>query len=105
MSVGLKYFTESLVVGTVSRYDLLVAELVPDRRIVLISESGIITFTSEYELIDGADGGTEVTCVLRFAFKNFVLNMARPAIESMAKSRMQTDLELLNLMMAEGGIR
>ncbi len=103
MTEGLRYFSESTVVGQVSRYDLLVSELIPDRRIVLLSESGMISFRATYDLADNAEGGTDVVCVLKFAFENFVLHLARPAVESMAKARMQADLEMLSIILSNGG--
>jgi uncharacterized protein YndB with AHSA1/START domain len=102
MTEGLRYFTENTVAGTTSRYDLEVKQLVPNRRIVLVSEAGLISFTAEYDLDDIPEGGTLVTCQIRFRLQNFVLNLARPAIESMAKARIQADLEGLNIILAEG---
>jgi uncharacterized protein YndB with AHSA1/START domain len=103
MSEGLRYHTENLVVGSVSRYNILVNELVPDERIVLVSESGLISFRMTYQLSDQDDGGTKVVCILKFAFENFVLNLARPAVESMAKARIQSDLETLKTILSNGG--
>ncbi|MDF2461672.1 MAG: hypothetical protein K0S68_1075 [Candidatus Saccharibacteria bacterium] len=102
MTEGLRYYTENTVAGTVSRYDIEVTELIPNKRIVLVSETGMITFTADYDLVDAPEGGTHVTCRLRFKFRNFVLNLARPAIESMARARVQTDLEGLNIILKEG---
>lgn len=103
MTQGLRYSTENMIVGQISRSELLVSELIPDERIVLVSESGLISFRAVYELRDNATGGTDVVVVLKFAFENFVLNLARPAIESMAKARVQADLEMLNVILNTGG--
>jgi hypothetical protein len=95
MQVGLTYDTKSRVAGRINAAHVEVMNLVPDEAIELRSKAGIIQFGAEFRLDDAAGGGTNVTCALSFKFRNFIMDLARPAIEGMARDRVRHDLETL----------
>lgn len=99
MEPGLKYETRSRVAGRINAAHVEVANLVSDREISLRSKAGIIHFEAMIVLEDAARGGTDVTCILHFRFHNFVMDLARPALEGMARDRMKHDLETLAQML------
>lgn len=95
MTTGLHYQTESALVGdAVQRAEIEVVKLVPNKYVELNNEAGLIAYRVTYDLSPLANG-TMLTCTVQFDVRNFVLNLARPAIESMARSRLQGDLETL----------
>lgn len=95
MHEGLSYETESVVAGHTIRSRIEVVRLVQNRAIELDNKSGAITFRALFELTELQPGQTRVVCNLQFGFQKFVLDLARPAIESMAQARLRGDLEAL----------
>jgi len=95
MHEGLEYETESIAAGHTIRSHVEVVRLVQNRVIELDNKSGAITFRALFELTELQPGHTQVVCNLQFSFQKFVLDLARPAIESMAQARLRGDLEAL----------
>lgn len=96
--VGLQYTTKSTVAGQVNVSKVRVVRMVPHEVIELASETGLIAYRVSFQLKEQGPGTTEVVCVLRFEFRNFVLVLARPAIEAMAEARVRGDLQALRAM-------
>jgi uncharacterized protein YndB with AHSA1/START domain len=101
---GLQYETESVVAGHIIRAQIQVGRMIPDEVIEVANAAGAIRYEAMYLLRDAGDGGTVVQMVIHFRFRNFVLDLARPAIEAMAHSRLQADLEMLRLVMGDGSV-
>jgi ribosome-associated toxin RatA of RatAB toxin-antitoxin module len=87
--------------GKVNASEAEVVKLVPGKTIELVSYSGLIAYRATFTLMPKGAHATEVTCVLNFEFKNFVLNLARPVIEGMAEARIRGDLETLRVLISE----
>jgi hypothetical protein len=102
MREGLRYETRSLLVGHANLSKVEVTRLVPGEEVELMSESGLIAFRVVFILREVAEETTEVICTLRFEFQNFVLDLARPVIESMAQVRVRGDLETLRILLLRG---
>ncbi len=99
MRVGLQYETKSRVAGWINVSQIKVVRLDRAEAIELRSASGIIHFDATFALADAEGGGTDVTCTLEFRFKNFIMDLARPAIEGMARDRVNHDLKVLAEML------
>jgi hypothetical protein len=95
MHIGLEYITTTKVLGQVNKSIVRVAEMVPDEAIVLVSDRGLITYRAVFELRFLTHTSCSVICNLRFQFSSLVINLARPAVESMAETRIRSDLEAL----------
>lgn len=95
METGMQYETRTNVAGHVNEAHILVVRLLPHKEITLRSAAGIIHFDATFELKDDPDGGSTVTCELAFRFRNFVMDLARPILEGMARDRMKHDLQTL----------
>lgn len=102
MQPGLTYDTKSRVAGRINAAHVEVVSLIPDELIELVSKAGIIQFEAVFRLDDALSGGTEVTCALHFRFRNFVMDLARPAIEGIARDRVRHDLETLAGVLCAG---
>jgi uncharacterized protein YndB with AHSA1/START domain len=99
MQEGLRFQTESMVAGgMVNASEAEVVKLVPGKLIELVSYNGLVAYRATFTLMPKGTGATEVTCVLKFEFKNYVLNLARPVIEGMAEARIRGDLETLRAL-------
>ena len=99
LTEGMKFKTESTAAGRVNKSEVLVTRLIPDQEIELVSETGLITYRAVFKLGPVEPNSTEVLCVLKFEFNNFVLKMARPVLESMAQARVKGDLEALRALL------
>jgi uncharacterized protein YndB with AHSA1/START domain len=100
---GMRFRVESLVAGgRVNVSDIEVTQLVHPELIELVSNTGVVRYRVTYELRKYGVDATEVICVLRFEFKNFVLDLARPVIEAMAATRIRGDLETLKIILGDG---
>jgi|SRR6185369_10583715 len=102
MEVGLRYKTETTVAGHVNISEIEVVRLVPEAEIELEGHSGLISYRCVFLLKKQSAETTEVVCSLRFEFRNFVLDLARPVIEAMAQARVRGDLEMLRALLADG---
>jgi uncharacterized protein YndB with AHSA1/START domain len=100
---GLRYTTESVVAGHVNVSEVEVVRLVPNEEIELVSKSGLVAYRAVFTTYELTSKSTEVVCTLRFEFRNFVLDVARPVIEAMAQSRVRGDLEMLRALLTEPG--
>lgn len=100
LALGLKYETETQVMGHKQISRIEVVRLVPDKEIELINDAGLISYRLLFRLIEHSPGETELVCVVRFEFNNLVMELARPQIEAMAESRIGTDLENLRARLA-----
>jgi carbon monoxide dehydrogenase subunit G len=100
MTVGLHYETKSVVLGRTTVAAVEVTQLLENRVVKLRSDTGEIPFSAHFELKPKASGGTTVTCTLEFELAGLALTLARPAIESMAKSRVRGDLEMLRAILS-----
>ena len=99
MRPGLKYVTRTKVAGRINESHVEVVRLVEGREINLRSSTGMIMFEASFVLADVEGGGTNVTCRLEFAFQNFVIQLARSAIEGMAQDRVRRDLTRLDALL------
>lgn len=98
MREGQHFHTESIVMGRVNRAEVTVVRLTPNREIELRSQTGLVSYQAVFSLAAVA-GGTQVTCGLQFELRGLILDLGRPVIESMAKSRVQADLQTLQLLL------
>ncbi|HSX01995.1 MAG TPA: SRPBCC family protein [Candidatus Saccharimonadia bacterium] len=101
MREGLQYETETVVAGRVNRATITVVRLVPNEEIELISHGGIIVYRADYKLVATGPRQTRVTCRLKFEFRNFMLELTRSTIESMARARIGADLAALRALLAD----
>lgn len=92
MYPGLRYQTRSRVMGQINAADVEVVNLVPNELVRVKNESGLIGFDAVFLISEEEGGRSKVTCRLAFKFHYAVMNLARPAIESMARDRIQNDL-------------
>lgn len=90
---------ESIVGGKPVISNLEIARLVPHQSIEMINNSGIISYRLMYELLSHSANETELICMLQFTFKNFAMDIARPAIEAMAENRIRGNLESLRILL------
>jgi ribosome-associated toxin RatA of RatAB toxin-antitoxin module len=95
MQVGLEYTTKSSVLGKINKSTVRVVEMIPDESIVLDSLAGLIKFRATFQLRELTPGSCALTCSLKFEFSQAVFDLARPVIESIAETRIRTDLEVL----------
>lgn len=98
MSPGLVYETETIVAGRPNTSRIEVVRMIPDKEVELVSNSGLVGFRAVYHFVGRGAHETELICELNFAFHNFVLNLARPVIESMAEARIRGDMEMLRAL-------
>jgi uncharacterized protein YndB with AHSA1/START domain len=101
MHEGMRYVAESVVAGHSTRAEIEVVQLVPDREIELVNKAGAIAFRVLLQLHEIGRRQTRLECHLELKFQNFVLHLARPAIESMAQARFRGDLEMLRAMIEQ----
>ena len=101
MHVGLEYNTTTKVLGRVNQAKVRVAEMAPDEAIVLVSNSGLITYRAAFQLRFISAESCSVICNLRFQFSKLVIHLAQPVIESMAEDRIRGDLETLREHLAK----
>ncbi|HEY2004726.1 MAG TPA: SRPBCC family protein [Candidatus Saccharimonadia bacterium] len=92
MYAGLKFETRTRVLGQINAADVEVVHLVPPALIRLQSKTGLVSYNAVYRLKDRANGGSMVTCDLKFEFSKAVLSLAHEAIEGMARDRLENDL-------------
>lgn len=102
LRLGLRYKTESTVAGHVNVSELEVMKLVPNETIELASKSGLIAYDAVFKISERGPDLCEVICTLKFEFRHFMLDVARPAIETMAQARVRGDLETLRAMLSHG---
>lgn len=99
---GLQYeATSTLPGGLSSSSGIKVTRMVANEEIVLENFAGLIAYQVTYQFRELGARRCEVTCLLKFEFRNYVLNLARSAIEGMAEARMRGDLETLRAMICE----
>jgi hypothetical protein len=96
MREGLHYETTSMLPGGRANVaEIEVKRLVPNREIELVNYAGLVAYQVLYKIVESGPKRCEVTCQFKFEFRNFVLNLARSAIEGMAEARIRGDLEAL----------
>ena len=78
---------------------LEVVRIEPNTSIEMINNSRVVSYRIMYHLISEAEGETEVACMLQFEFKSLSLDLARPAVEEIAKARIQGNLNALKELM------
>lgn len=99
MKVGLHYTATHMVLGREQTSAVEVIQLQENRAIKLRNDTGEIIFTILFRLIPKGKHQTEVICTLEFELIGLALTFARPVIESMAKTRLQGDLETLRAIL------
>ena len=92
LSEGLRFRIASRLGGSLNTSTVAVERLVENEYVELVSKTGLISFRALFNFIENSPNETEVICTLRFEFKGFVFNAARPVVESMAKMRCQREL-------------
>jgi hypothetical protein len=95
MEPGIEYETVTDVLGHENHSRILVVALVPDERIILNSQSGLVMFEAVMHIKPVTAHSCTVTTTLHFEFSHQVFALARPMIESMAGDRIRGDLETL----------
>lgn len=99
MREGLVYETRSHTAGRRDMSKVEVIRMVPNERIELQSIAGIIAFTATFVFTSMPTGGCAVTCHLSFDFRGWIMDLARPIIELMARDRVRGNLENLARIM------
>jgi hypothetical protein len=99
MKPGLVYQTTSVVMGMTNNATVEVVELKPDELIVLASKAGLVGFKGEFELTEAGPNSCTVVCRLDFVFSKAVFNLAQPVVETVAKNRIESDLETLRAIL------
>ncbi len=100
MREGMDYKTEIVAAGHTIHSEVHVVRLVPNREIELVNDAGLVTFHAVFALRALEPVQCEVVCHMQFKLQNFVLNLARQAIESMAQARLRADLETLRAIIS-----
>jgi uncharacterized protein YndB with AHSA1/START domain len=95
MRQGLQFTTETVVLGRVNRSDITVQVMVPQRLIVLKSNTGLVSFLARYNITDMGGGTSRVTCNVQLSFSKAVFNLALPVAQAVAETRIRGDLENL----------
>jgi uncharacterized membrane protein len=96
MVEGLHYeAANTLPGGRINVSEIEVKRLVPNQAIELVNYAGLVAYQATYRFRPIDEGHCEVTCYFKFEFRNYVLKLARPAIEGMAEARIRGDLESL----------
>ncbi len=100
---GMQYQTETILAGHVIQAYVEITRLIPNEAIEFTSESGALSYKALFTFQDIDGGHTQVSCTLQFQFRSFVIDLARPVIESMAQTRVRGNLESLAVLIAQGG--
>ena len=98
---GLIFESESVLMGNhhnVAR--IHVSRMLENEEIEMVNEAGAISYRAMYRIIANSPQECELICTIRFEIHNFVLDLARAAIESMARTRLQHDMERLRELIA-----
>jgi carbon monoxide dehydrogenase subunit G len=101
MHPGLRYTTETQVLGRTNRSEIVVKKMIPNRLITTQSLTGLIEFTAEYHLEAKAGGHCQLTFHVHMSFSPSIFNLARPVIEAVTEARIRGCFERLNSMLAE----
>lgn len=92
MREGLRFRIANRLCGSLNTTTVAVERLLENEYVELTSKSGLISFRALFNFVENSPVETEVICTLRFEFKGFIFNAARPVIESMAKMLCQRNL-------------
>jgi hypothetical protein len=102
MRPGLRYTTETHILGRINRSEVEVREMIPDRLIVTQSRAGLVEFTAEYHLEEKENGHCRLNLYIHMSFSPAIFNLARPVVEGVAEARIRSCLEKLSSMLADG---
>ncbi len=95
LTAGLQYEVVTRITAMKLVSKIRVAELVQNKLIVLVNQNGAVRYQISYDFETDATNDTRVTCRLGFEFSNIVFDLAQSVIETMARDRLQADLERL----------
>jgi len=98
MHQGMVYRTTSVATGRKIDALIKVTHLEPSREIRLENSTGAVAYEAVFTLTPHGANETQVSCQLSFEFRNFVLELAKPVVESIATARIKGDLETLRAL-------
>jgi len=100
LSPGLRYESRNSAFGTVLAGSHEVRQFIPDQVVEIANVTGPFPSTLQYQLRP-VKAGTEVSCHFVISSNQSIFNLARPLVESLARTRLEHDLRALKLFVEQ----
>lgn len=101
MTEGMLYETRSAALGQQITAKIRVDRLSEPEQIVIHNDTGAVVFMVTYDLLSKPRNHCHLVCTMDFDLKGIAWQFAHPVIESIAKTRLSSDLQTLRTLLTQ----